>query len=238
MAATKEHDGHTIDVGKPHTIGDLTDQAKATAEAQPLVAKPSLAAALVAALADLNVVKAGRTAKVEMKQGGSYSYDYADLGDLVKLTRPVLASHGLVALTPVYGRGNGLTCVVTILHTSGERLDLGSFDFPQGRDAQATGSMTTYHRRYALAAALGLAVGEDDDGASAKPREPEVVWNAATVKQNLVELCGGDKAKAALVWRESEGDDTPSFGPDTARLMLDFWEHAPAEGSEPEAAAQ
>lgn len=136
---------------------------------------PNLASALVAALADLTVVDKGRTAKIPTKDGKSYTYDYADITDVVKLTRPVLAAHGLVALTPVHDHGDGLACTVTFLHTSGERLDLGPFPFPHGKDAQATGSMVTYHRRYALVAALGMAAGDDDDGATAaaRPRQQE-----------------------------------------------------------------
>lgn len=131
---------------------------------------PNLAAALVAALADLSVVEKGRTAKIPTKDGKSYSYDYAAIEDVIRLTRPILASHGIVALTPVHAHGNELACTVTLLHTSGDRLDLGPFPFPHGKDAQATGSMVTYHRRYALVAALGMAAGDDDDGATAAPR--------------------------------------------------------------------
>lgn len=131
---------------------------------------PNLASALVAALADLCVVKAERTAKIPGKDGKQgYSYDYADIADVVRLSRPALAAHGVVALTPVSDHGSGLACTVTFLHTSGDRLDLGPFPFPHGRDAQATGSMVTYHRRYALISALGIAAGDDDDGASAVP---------------------------------------------------------------------
>jgi hypothetical protein len=127
----------------------------------------TLAAALVAALSDMTVVEKSRTAKIEKKAGGYYSYDFADIADVVKLTRPVLAEHGIVALTPVHDHGDGLACTVTLVHVSGDRLDLGPFPFPHGRDAQATGSMVTYHRRYALVAALGIAAGDDDDGAEA-----------------------------------------------------------------------
>lgn len=133
---------------------------------------PNLPAALVAALADLSVVEKGRTAKVEMKQGGSYSYEYADLGDVVKLTRPTLAKHGLVALTPVEEHGTGLKVTVVLLHASGERMEFGPFPFPHGQTAQATGSLVTYYRRYALVAALGMAAGDDDDGATAQARQP------------------------------------------------------------------
>lgn len=128
---------------------------------------PNLAAALVAALSDLTVVEKGRKANA-----GSYSYDYAALEDVVKVTRPVLAEHGLVALSPVHDHGQGLACTIRLVHTSGETMDLGPFPFPHGRDAQATGSMVTYHRRYSLLAALGMAAGDDDDdGATAKARQ-------------------------------------------------------------------
>lgn len=127
----------------------------------------ALAPALVAALADLTVVEKGRTAKIKTNKGADYQYDYAAIEDVIKLTRPALAAHGIIALTPIHAHDNGLACTVTLLHTSGERLDLGPFPFPDGRDAQTTGSMVTYHRRYALVAALGMAAGDDDDGAAA-----------------------------------------------------------------------
>lgn len=136
----------------------------------------TLAASLVAALTDLTVVTTDKTANA-----GSYSYNYADLADLVKLTRPVLARHGLVALTPVHAHDDALACTVIILHESGERLDCGPFPFPEGNTAQATGSMVTYHRRYSLLAALGMATEDDDDASSATaaPSQPRAARKAA-----------------------------------------------------------
>jgi hypothetical protein len=162
----------------------------------------TLAAALVAALEDLTVVVASQTA-----DAGSYSYRYADMAGVVKLTRPVLARHGLVALTPLHDHADGLACTVVILHTSGERLDFGPFPFPHGRDAQATGSAVTYHRRYALVAALGMAAGDDDDGAAAKPRGPRTISPKSLAKATLLELCEGDKTKAKEAWLGIAGDN-------------------------------
>lgn len=143
----------------------------------------ALAASLVAALAELDVVETGRTAQIPTKNGGSYSYKYADLADVVKLTRAALAKHGLVALTPVHGHADGLACTVTILHESGERLDFPPLPFPHGDTAQATGSAITYHRRYSLVAALGMAAGDDDDGASAQARSEPLPSPMATEDQ-------------------------------------------------------
>jgi hypothetical protein len=160
----------------------------------------SLAEALVAALADLTVVEADHEA-----DAGSYSYRYADLADVVKRTRPRLAEHGLVALTPVHDHGNGLACTVTLMHSSGERCDFGPFPFPFGRDAQATGSMVTYHRRYALVAALGMAVGPDDDGASAQaaqvPQEdPAVPGLRSSIEGAVGKLSDRQKADLKEWW--------------------------------------
>lgn len=206
------------------TASDLTAQAKEQADSLPLVEwkHPSLASALVAALADLTVVEKGRTAKIPTKDGKSYSYEFADIADVVKLTRPALHNHGIAALTPIHEHAAGLACTVILLHESGDRLDLGPFPFPGGRDAQSTGSAVTYHRRYALVAALGMAAGDDDDGAAAKPREPEFVWTAGAVKARLLELLG-DKANAKEAWTLGHGDDLTEFSADVADRLFSEW---------------
>lgn len=118
---------------------------------------PLLAASLVAALADLTTIDKGRTANA-----GSYSYTYADIGDLVAQTRPILASHGIVALTPVHGSEKGLACSVTLIHESGEERVFPPLPFVASNDPQQAGSAITYFRRYALLAALGMATVDDD----------------------------------------------------------------------------
>lgn len=175
--------------------------------------KPNLAAALVAALADLTVIEKGRTATIPTKTGGNYTYSFADIADIVKLTRPALNAHGLVALTPVHACGDGLGCTVVLLHSSGEMMDFGPFPFPHGVDARATGSMVTYHRRYALVAALGMAAGDDDDGetAAAAPRNGErtapsgAKGNAPSCVMCGSSLAGADVEKAPGGWAHKGG---------------------------------
>lgn len=208
----------------------LREKATAIAEAAPEVDAhhATINAALVAALAHLTVVERSRTA-----DAGSYSYGYADIADVVKLTRPILASHGIVALTPIHDHGSGLACTVTLLHESGDRLDLGPFPFPHGRDAQATGSMVTYHRRYALVAALGIAAGDDDDGASAhKATPPAPEWNKNLSKQQLRLRLGGDNEQAKQAWEWGSGDDLP-LTQEAADDLADRWLSRPMIDEEP-----
>jgi hypothetical protein len=56
-----------------------------------------------------------------------------------------------------------------IIHSSGECMEFGPLAGSVGGDWQKVGSGITYARRYALAAALGIAADEDDDAATAPP---------------------------------------------------------------------
>lgn len=92
---------------------------------------------------------------------------YADLSEVVNVTRPALAKHGLsVAQFP--GFSDGVVTVETMLmHASGEWL-AGTVSAPaQKQDPQGIGSAVTYLRRYSLAALCGVAQ-EDDDGDAAR----------------------------------------------------------------------
>lgn len=124
-----------------------------------------LAAALVAAWADL-----GNVTKAKSADAGSYTYTYADLGDVLDTARPVLAAHDLALIQPVERSGNGPLRIATwIVHASGAVLRF-MFETPGGGSAQAVGSSITYGRRYCGTAALGIATeGDDDDGRGATP---------------------------------------------------------------------
>jgi hypothetical protein len=130
-----------------------------------------IAPALVKALGELSDVPKGREAKIPTKTGASYGYKYADLADTLSMVRPVLARHGLaVTQTASNPDGDTVAITTTLLHSSGEWMSFHPLLLPNGRTAQETGSAITYGRRYSLLAVLGLAA-EDDDGASAAPRQ-------------------------------------------------------------------
>lgn len=132
---------------------------------------------LVAALGALDDLKRDRTAKVETKGGGSYSYAYTDLAGVLGAVRPVLAAHRFAVVQPCETADSGHVTVSTVLvHVSGERFGSPTLSMVQPDGAQALGSLLTYLRRYSLLAALGLAT-EDDDGKAAgvtPPRQTRV----------------------------------------------------------------
>ena len=66
-----------------------------------------LYAALAAAQAEITNPSKDKIAKVPTKTGGSYSYSYADIADVLNTVRPVLARHGLAVMQlPVMAAGD------------------------------------------------------------------------------------------------------------------------------------
>ena len=131
---------------------------------------PELAAAVVAAWAELERVRKDQTAVIPGKDGkAGYSYKFADLADVVEMARPVLARHGLALIQPVSRRiGRPVEVETWLLHTSGHLLRW-VFETSGDGGPQALGSAITYARRYCGQAALGIAPDDsDDDGAAAQ----------------------------------------------------------------------
>ena len=99
---------------------------------------------------------------------------YADLGALIESSRPILAKHGLSIVQLPMGDGQiGVETIV--LHTSGEFVSnfiTLPLEMEKGKsNAQVAGSIITYLRRYAWAAALAMYADEDTDGNQAKTGE-------------------------------------------------------------------
>lgn len=98
--------------------------------------------------------------------------NYADLASVWAAWQEAGPKHGL-AIVQMAEAGEGFVAVRTMLgHSSGEWVQ-GSLRVPFQEQkginiAQALGSALTYARRYALAAAVGIAP-EDDDGHGAAP---------------------------------------------------------------------
>ena len=120
---------------------------------------------------------------IKDKKGDKSSY--ADLGQILNLVRPAMTKHGLaVAQLPCHCDDPASVALDTMLmHKSGEWIS-NKFSMPinwivrksDGRDItnapQASGSVITYARRYALAAVLGITQ-EDDDAADKRDYKAE-----------------------------------------------------------------
>jgi hypothetical protein len=128
-----------------------------------------LVAALVAAQSKFPVIEKGETADIPTKNGGSYSYKYADIAAIAEKINPILSANGLaVSQAPSVHVSGQPSLTTTLLHVSGQWIS-SEMLLQIGTDAgaQAQGSAITYARRYAKSAVLDLVTDSDDDGAAA-----------------------------------------------------------------------
>jgi hypothetical protein len=176
-----------------------------------------IAAALVAFQGEVPVIPKNRTAKM-----GSYSYKYADLSDIWDAVRAPLSKNGLAVTQQLCGPHGtpdiGIT--TTIWHESGQRDASTIYLSTAGKNPQEVGSLLTYFKRYALAAALGISTDDDDDGSAAthsasrtaprqqaRPAAPPVTRSDADLKRDelrtLATLKGWDLATVAAKFAET-----------------------------------
>jgi hypothetical protein len=102
---------------------------------------------------------------------------YTTLDVLIDTAKPLLQKNGLSYLQSCSGDGSNIVVTTLLMHNSGEWIESDPLTLKADKaTAQGAGSAITYARRYALAAALGLASDEDDDGNGAegdKPKKPQ-----------------------------------------------------------------
>lgn len=100
---------------------------------------------------------------------GNLKYKFAPYEDIMREVRPLLAKHGF-AITYGQDVAEGRVIVTcTLMHRSGHsqtnkfacRIGSGP---PGSSEAQGDGAATTYAKRFALCAALGITIESDTDG--------------------------------------------------------------------------
>lgn len=134
--------------------------------------RSELAVALAAVQSELPIIERTKTVEVVQKTGGTYSYAYAPLDKVTEAVLPLLSKHGL-AFTAFPGLGSdGKMCLrYSLLHQSGESMT-GEFPLSAEGGIQQLGGRITYARRYCLAAVVGLATEDDDDGQREQEGQP------------------------------------------------------------------
>lgn len=185
-----------------------------------------LAAALVAFQGEVPAIPKNRTAKITTKTGGSYSYQYADLSDMLAAIREPLRRNGL-AVTQMLTTGvtaANMAIHTKIWHESGQS-ESEMFEFPvAGRSPQEIGSLITYMKRYALSAALGVSTDDDDDGNAAtntiKPKQQSPAEEALTELGAVVARHQLDKAAVAKRFSDDYGTDIRKAGAETIRAFM------------------
>jgi hypothetical protein len=133
-----------------------------------------------------------------------YKSNYADLASVWDACRDQLSTNGL-SVVQTNGNDNDRVTVTTMLiHSSGQWIRGTCSAKPSKDDAQSTGSVITYLRRYGLAAIVGVAQIDDDayagsgknqkeqtkitpDPVDMKKMEEAVIWFKAHINNDMIE---------------------------------------------------
>lgn len=182
----------------------------------------AIAAALVSFQAAMPVVPKAKTAHVTHKGGGSHSYSYADLADIVEAATPILTAHGLAfTCQPREGAGRGYELAATLLHTSGQTIT-GALPL-HGNTPQELGSSITYARRYLLGCLTGIVTDTDDDAQASKGATRTRSWSGPSTRALIEQIeadaasIGVDAERATAKLRRDTGTDVESM------FALDPW---------------
>lgn len=158
------------------------------------------------------------------KDKSGYGYKYADLSQILFIARPLLSKHGL-SITQLCGSAHDKVTVETVLmHASGQWISsIIEMGVEKGKGmslAQAVGSVVTYARRYAFAAAVGLTQTDDDaavvEAEPVKPlkTKPKVNGDATNTDVHIefMQLFtqSGQPPEKLQQWCETEGVDNVS----------------------------
>jgi len=166
-----------------------------------------LAEALAAFQGEMPEIKLDSTVKVKMKSGGSYTFSYATLQNIMRKVLPVLSKHGL-SITQTF---DGACLETTLMHKSGQRITSTiPVDLKSG-SMQEIGSRISYLRRYQISPLLGIVADADDDANIADGNEykKETPKKPATKpKETPIQTMIKKFAKAKEVLKGKTGDDS------------------------------
>ena len=141
-----------------------------------------LAAALAKAQGEIEAAKKDST-------NPHFRSKYADLASVRDAIQAALSKHGIAYIQ--FPEGGPDTVTITTVLACGDEWMRASYEMrPVKADPQGMGSAITYARRYALAAAVGVAP-EDDDGNEASGKRPET--NGKTVVKPTLAPSPADK---------------------------------------------
>lgn len=91
---------------------------------------------------------------------------YADLAEIVRVSRPALTKNGLSVIQQILPNDDGQNILHTILtHASGQWIESRMRILPSKPDVQSLASYITYLRRYSYAALCGIVASNEDDDA-------------------------------------------------------------------------
>lgn len=164
---------------------------------------------------------------VKDRTNPAFKSSYADLASVWDACRAALSANGLsVSQHPGRLEDGSATVTTILLHKSGQHISSVCSALPRDQSPAAVGSVVTYLRRYALAAAVGVAP-EDDDGQAASHATPNPQpQRAPAAAQRVAEALGGRVESVERIAPTPSGMD-----PSCPTCSGSMWDNRPKKAS-------
>lgn len=172
-----------------------------------------LSAALAKAQGEFLPIEKNRTGKVQTSKA-NFSYDYADLSDVMQAIRPALSKNGLAISHDATVELEPTLCVLVtarLEHASGQWKESSPLRIPcEGfmGQAQLIGSADTYGRRYTTCSITGVVAQSDDDGTGAAGVDAET---GSRQREVLPECPSCGKQTSVIVGKQEFGGGLVCF---------------------------
>jgi hypothetical protein len=146
------------------------------------------------------IAKALSVAQAEIKPASKdganphFKSKFSTLAAIWDCIRMPTTSQGLTILQDMNTEDKSSVSITTrVIHTSGQWIEFGPLSIPiTKQDAQGVGSASSYGKRYALCAALGIVSSDDDDDAevavgrgTSKQKEPVLTYAECVTPKNM-----------------------------------------------------
>jgi hypothetical protein len=115
------------------------------------------------------------------KENPYFKSRYADLAEMVRVSRPALTKHGLSVVQKIVPDQDGSRILHTVLqHNSGQWTDSKVKIVPPKSDVQSYGSYKSYQKRYEYGSLTGVVCADEDDDGEAAVHEERKSFNKGT----------------------------------------------------------
>lgn len=165
------------------------EEKKPKSESKPNLEPASFAEALSRLQGEIPQIHFDSQVKVQTRTGGTYTFEYATLSNIVQEIKPLLSKHGFAVSQPIAILDGKQVLTTKLMH------GLGSIEstilLQCTGNNQERGAEISYMRRYALSAILNIVSDEDDDSnttisagfekTALSPKEPKQAINPATL---------------------------------------------------------
>lgn len=172
---------------------------------------------------------------------------YADLGEVLSVTRPVLSKNGISIMQMTEFTEYGIILHTRLVHTSGQWIE-STYPVSALGTHQAMGAALTYAKRQALSAIVGVAGEDDTDGEDTKdvdtksvkpkPQQPKPAnrldpeKSGKALSDMMADLVTVDSKISLQRWATTWRDVKATLTPDDSNVITEAFYKVQAEINE------